>query len=47
MEIQARIKQLVNYGMKAELLTKEDQIYTTNLLLDLLKVYQKDMEYRN
>ena len=38
MEIQGRIKQLVNYGIAAELLTEEDRIYTTNLLLDLLKV---------
>ena len=45
MKIQARIKQLVNYGMKAELLTKEDRIYTTNLLLDLLKVTEyEDLE---
>lgn len=45
MEIQARIKQLVNYGMKAELLMEEDRIYTTNLLLDLLKVTEyEDLE---
>lgn len=45
MKIQARIKQLVNYGIKAELLTKEDRIYTTNLLLDLLKVTEyEDLE---
>lgn len=45
MKIQARIKQLVNYGMKAELLTKEDRVYTTNLLLDLLKVTEyEDLE---
>ena len=45
MEIQARIKQLVNYGIEAELLTKEDRIYTTNLLLDLLKVTEyEDVE---
>lgn len=45
MKIQARIKQLVNYGIKAELLTKEDRIYATNLLLDLLKVTEyEDLE---
>ena len=45
MEIQARIKQLVNYGMKAELLMEEDRVYTTNLLLDLLKVTEyEDLE---
>ena len=45
MKIQARIKQLVNYGIEAELLTKEDRIYTTNLLLDLLKVTEyEDLE---
>ena len=45
MKIQARIKQLVNYGMKAELLMEEDRVYTTNLLLDLLKVTEyEDLE---
>ena len=45
MEIQARIKQLVNYGIEAELLKEEDRVYTTNLLLDLLKVAEyEDLE---
>ena len=45
MEIQARIKQLVNYGIEAELLKEEDRVYTTNLLLDLLKVSEyEDLE---
>lgn len=35
-DMNARIKQLVNYGIQAELLQEEDRIYTTNLLLDVL-----------
>ncbi len=32
------IKQLVSYGVKHHLLEKEDVIYTTNILLDLMKL---------
>ena len=36
MDINVRIKQLVNYGIMAGLLEEEERIYTTNLLLDVM-----------
>ena len=34
--ISQRIKQLVNYGTEKSLISEEDRIYVTNLLLDAL-----------
>ena len=42
MDINVRIKQLVNYGVQNELLSERDRIYVTNLLLDVMGISDYD-----
>ena len=48
--IYSAIKKLVTYGLETGLVPQEEQIYTTNLILDCLKLddYEDDgVEYKN
>lgn len=50
MMIYSAIKKLVTYGLETGLVPQEEQIYTTNLILDCLKLddYEDDgVEYKN
>ena len=42
--LQESIKKLVQYGIEKGLTPECERIYTTNLLLDLLKVYRQHLQ---